>query len=116
MTLIELWLMYRLVKWLNDLEKNQITIAHNQQELVRLIRLQHSRSQNYIVDMVLLGLQPDDDDESDDEESPPEYSETDTSGHTSDEEPEECDRCGHPDVLDCTSNGCHRVALWNNDD
>ena len=30
----------------------------------------------------------------------------------SDEEPEECDRCGHYDVLDCMSNGCHRVALW----
>ena len=33
----------------------------------------------------------------------------------SDEEPEECDRCGHPDVLDCMSNGCHRVALWYED-
>ncbi len=30
-------------------------------------------------------------------------------------EAEECDRCGHPDVLDCMSNGCHRVALWYED-
>lgn len=111
MTLIELWLMYRLVKWLNDLEKNQITIAHNQQELVRLIKQEHHKTRRIIIVT------------SRDEnglryrfESPPEYSETDNSGHTSDEEPEECDRCGHPDVLDCTSNGCHRVALWNNDD
>tara|TARA_R100000951_G_scaffold86407_1_gene74116 strand:+ start:367 stop:702 length:336 start_codon:yes stop_codon:yes gene_type:complete len=78
MTLIELVIIYKLGKWLNDLEKNQKIITDNQQKLVTLIRLQHTRSQNYIVDMVLLGLQPDD--ESDDEEqSPPEYSETDNS-------------------------------------
>ena len=79
MTLIELVIIYKLGKWLNNLQKNQKIITDNQQELVRLIKLQHSRSQNYIVDMVLLGIQPDDDESDDEEQSPPEYSETDNS-------------------------------------
>ena len=69
------------MKWLNDLEQNQISITKNQQEIVDFIKQQHYRTRRMIIvtsrDENGLRYRFEGDEEPE-QESPPEYSETDS--------------------------------------
>ncbi len=74
--IFEWWLMYRLGKWLNDIERNQFTITNNQQKLVTLITQQHIKTRRMII---VSGRDENGLRYRFEEQSPPEYSETDNS-------------------------------------
>ncbi len=76
MTLIELVIIYKLGKWLNDIERNQFTITNNQQKLVTLITQQHIKTRRMII---VSGRDENGLRYRFEEQSPPEYSETDNS-------------------------------------